>query len=122
MESTPWDAIVERLAADTKLAEGRHRDTMARLAADERRAEERHRESSEFLAAEERLAEERHRALLGRGKASERVFVATLTDIDRSIQANIELMGEMKDRLDDMGETIRANTQAVLSVLDRLDP
>ncbi|MGH2985701.1 MAG: hypothetical protein ACRDLO_03305 [Solirubrobacterales bacterium] len=45
----------------------------------------------------------------------ERIFVEAITDIDQSIQRNT-------DRLDDMGEAIRANTRAVLSVLDRIEP
>jgi len=62
-----------------------------------------------------RRAEERHRQLLERGRAESRIFISALSDIDRNIQRN-------NDRLDEMGESIRANTQAVLSVLDRLAP
>lgn len=60
-------------------------------------------------------AEERHRRLLERQEASERVFVEAASEINISLQRNSE-------RLDDMADAIRANTRAVLSVLDRLEP
>jgi len=69
----------------------------------------------EELKAMDRRAEERHAQLLERSRASERIFIEALTDIDASIKRTNE-------RLEDMGEAIRANTRAVLSVLDRLGP
>jgi flavin-dependent dehydrogenase len=60
-------------------------------------------------------AEERHRRLLERQERSERLFVSALSDIDASIQSNTE-------RLDDMADAIRANTRAVLAVLNGLEP
>ena len=44
-----------------------------------------------------------------------RLTATVLSDIDLSIKAST-------DRLDDMQDEIRANTRAVLSVLDRLEP
>lgn len=76
----------------------------------------------EQLGEMNRRADERHEQLLARGKASERVFIEALTDIDRSIQRNTETIERNTQRLDDMGASIRANTRAVLSVLDRLEP
>ena len=58
---------------------------------------------------------EGHEGLMRRFERSERIFISALTDIDASIQRSIE-------RLDDMADAIRANTRAVLSVLDRLGP
>jgi hypothetical protein len=49
-----------------------------------------------------------------RAERSERIFVAALSGIDASMQRSVE-------RLDEMGDAIRANTRAVLSVLDRLE-
>jgi hypothetical protein len=80
------DAIVEELKAMDRRAEERHAQLM-----------------------------ERHEHLLERSRASERIFIEALTDIDASIKRS-------NQRLEDMGEAIRANTRAVLSVLDRLGP
>jgi anion-transporting ArsA/GET3 family ATPase len=65
------------------------------------------------LKAMDRRSEECHERLLERSRASERIFIVAMTEIDASLKRNTE-------RLDDMGEAIRANTRAVLSVLDRL--
>ena len=70
----------------------------------DRRAEERH----------EQLRQG-HERLLERSRASERIFIEALTDIDASIKRTNE-------RLEDMGEAIRANTRAVLAALDRFGP
>jgi methyl-accepting chemotaxis protein len=78
----------------------------------------------------------RHRRLIERQERSERIFVDALGDIDRSIQSSTESIQRNTERLGDMGgalreirdavremrEEIRANTRAVLSVLDRLGP
>jgi hypothetical protein len=63
----------------------------------------------------DRRAEERHEQLLERSRASQRIFIEALTDIDLSIKRSNE-------RLEDMGAAIRANTRAVLTVLDRFGP
>ncbi len=60
-------------------------------------------------------AEERPRNLLERQERSERLFVAALSDVDTSIQRNTA-------RLDDMADAIRANTRAVVTVLNGLEP
>ncbi|MGH2989115.1 MAG: hypothetical protein ACRDMA_04515 [Solirubrobacterales bacterium] len=60
-------------------------------------------------------AEERHRNLLERQERSERLFVAALSDVATSIQRNTA-------RLDDMADAIRANTRAVVTVLNGLEP
>jgi hypothetical protein len=56
-----------------------------------------------------------HRRLLDRFARSEDRVVEALGDLHLEASRNT-------DRLDDMRESIRANTQAVLSVLDRLGP
>lgn len=45
-------------------------------------------------------------------------LTTTLTAVVESFQAEMSKLGR---RLDDMGDQIRANTRAVLTVLDRLD-
>ncbi len=65
---------------------------------------------------------QRHQQLLERGKTSERVFIDALVDIDASIKQSNERSAEITASIRDMRESIRANTQAVLSVLDRLGP
>ena len=45
-------------------------------------------------------------------------LTTTLTAVVESFQAEMSKLGR---RLDDMGDQIRANTRAVLNVLDRLD-
>lgn len=57
----------------------------------------------------------RHEQMMRRFERSEQVFIEAISDIDASLKRNTE-------RLDEMGQWIRANTQAVLSVLDRLGP
>ncbi|MGH2951091.1 MAG: hypothetical protein ACRDKX_03505 [Solirubrobacterales bacterium] len=64
-------------------------------------------------------AEERHRRLLERQERSERIFVGAIGDIEAGTARRLD---EIADRLSEMGEAIRANTRAVLSVLDRLEP
>jgi len=56
-----------------------------------------------------------HRRLLDRFAASEDRVVEALGDLHLEVARNTA-------RLDDMREGIRANTQAVLSMLDRLGP
>jgi hypothetical protein len=56
-----------------------------------------------------------HRRLLDRFARSEDRVVEALGDLHLEASRNT-------DRLDDMRESIRANTQAVLSVLNRLGP
>jgi hypothetical protein len=68
------------------------------------------------LAAERHEALMReHRRLLDRFARSEDRVVDALGDLQNEATRNTS-------RLDDMGEAIRANTRAVLSVLDRLGP
>ena len=62
----------------------------------------------------ERMQESFERTIR-RSERSENAFIVAISDIAANIQRNT-------DRLDDMGEAIRANTQAVLSMLDRLGP
>ena len=49
---------------------------------------------------------------MARMQRTERIFVEALSEISLDIRRNTE-------RLDDMGDAIRANTRAVLSMLDR---
>lgn len=73
-------------------------------------------DASEARAAEHhRALLERHTALLERQERSERHFITAMSDIEAGMQRNTE-------RLDDMADAIRANTRAVLTVLDRLEP
>jgi len=65
-------------------------------------------------AAEER-AQERHRQLLERSQRESGHVIAAISEVS----ADLHRVGQ---RLDDMKDEIRANTQAVLSVLDRLEP
>ena len=91
-----------------------------------RRAEERH----EFLLRQWHksmaLERARHQELIGRGKASERVFISAFDEIvarlERSDQRADAASREHVDAIRDMRASIRANTEAVLSVLDRLGP
>lgn len=69
------------------------------------------RESREYRAQ----ASARQEQLMRRFERSENLFIKAISDIDLSLQRNAA-------RLDDMGEAIRADRQAVLSVLDRLGP
>ena len=108
MNEVPWDAIGGQLAEVNRRAEERHRWLMSD-------AEEHHQRLIRRWEQSDARAEERHRKLLERQERSERVFVSALGDIDASIQRNTE-------RLDDMGDAIRANTRAVLTVLNGLEP
>lgn len=67
----------------------------------------------------EKRAQARHIQLTRRWERSEKLFVAAISDITAETTRELRKIGE---RLDDMGDEIRANTRAVLSVLDRLDP
>lgn len=60
-----------------------------------------------FAAREERL--------MGRWERSEKLFVEAMSEISLELR----MVGE---RLDDMGDQIKANTQAVLRALDRFGP
>ena len=81
----------------------------------ERRAEQRHASMMRRFDEQDKRAQERHEQLMQRGRADAQLFTQVLNDIDTSMQRSIE-------RLDDMADAIRANTKAVLSVLDRLEP
>ncbi len=74
----------------------------------------------------DRRAEERHRALIGRGRASERVFIAAFSEIETAIERSSDRADrnarEHREAIQDMRASIRANTDAVLAVLDRLEP
>lgn len=80
---------------------------------------ERHDRSIErlFRKMDERDArsEAREERLMRRWERSENLFVSAFSEMSGEHE-------QMLARLDDMGDAIRANTQAVLSVLDRLEP
>ena len=61
------------------------------------------------------LQAESHEQMMRRMDRRDDLLVEAIGDIDLSLKRNA-------DRLEDMGDAIRANTQAVLSVLDRLGP
>jgi hypothetical protein len=55
--------------------------------------------------------------------ADQREFMRELTlRHERSTQAAVRTLDAQTRRLDDMGDQIRADTRAVLAVLDRLEP
>jgi glutamine amidotransferase PdxT len=99
-------------------SEDRHRDLLDRATAAlegieatvARQAESFDRQAEAF----DRQAES-HERMMHRIERSEATFVRAIGDIDISLQRNTE-------RLEDMGDAIRADTRAVLSVLDRLGP
>jgi hypothetical protein len=74
-----------------------------------------------FRKMDERDArsEAREERLMERWERSEKLFVSAIADISHETTSQLQ---QMSARLDDIGDAIRANTQAVLSVLDRLDP
>ena len=65
-------------------------------------------------AAFDRQAET-HERMMHRMDRRDDTLVEAIGDIDLSLKRNTE-------RLEDMGDAIRANTQAVLAMLDRLGP
>jgi hypothetical protein len=79
------------------------------------RAEARHRQLMREMDEWSARAEARHRQTLERSQRGETVLIEALTDIDASIKGSVE-------RLDEIGGAIRANTRAVISVLERLEP
>ena len=104
------------------MAEEAHRDLLERATVAlerQERAFERQEQTLEEMMRRWEIsdarAEERHRRLFERQERSERIFVEATSEINVSLQRNTE-------RLDDMADAIRANTRAVLSVLDRLEP
>ena len=71
-----------------------------------------------------RRAEERHRELIARGRASERVMLAEFNELHERVErGEVQADARFRESLDalrDMRDSIRANTEAVLAVLDRL--
>jgi len=67
------------------------------------------------MAEARAAAREGHRQLLERSQRSESHFIAAMSEIQQGLERNTQ-------RLEDMGDQIRANTRAVLAVLDRLEP
>lgn len=108
MSEAGQEPIVEQLEAMNGRAEERHRVMLRRW--------------DESIA----LDRERHRELIEHGKASERVFIAAFNDIEASLERSNERADtanrEHIEAVRDMRDSIRANTEAVLSVLDRLGP
>ena len=99
-------------------SEDRHEDLLDRATAAleridatfERQAASFDRQSDAF----DRQAES-HERMMHRMERRDDMFMEAISEVGLSLQRNT-------DRLEDMADTIRANTQAVLSVLDRLGP
>lgn len=104
------DAHRDLLDRATAALEGIER-TIARQA----ESFERQNESFDRMTARFDRQNEAFDRMTRRWELSENLFLAAISEISASVQRNTE-------RLDDMGEAIRANTRAVLSVLDRLGP
>jgi hypothetical protein len=103
----------ELLKRHRELSEG-HRELLHRnreLGEGQRELLKSHRE----LRESHRELRRHQEKMMRRFERSEGIFIAALSDIEASMQRSIE-------RLDDMGDAIRADTRAVLSVLDRLGP
>jgi hypothetical protein len=64
----------------------------------------------------------RHERSERRQERSEQMFIAAMSDIEASIQRNTDRLDDLGAVIADMRESIQANTRAVLSVLDRLEP
>ena len=86
------------------------------------RFDEMHRRLDARIEEMNRRGENRHGQLLERSRASERIFIEAMTDIDQSIKRSNERMSAHMLAIRDMPESIRADTQAVLLLLDRLGP
>ena len=114
----PQRDLLERATA---ALEGIDRTVASQGKAFERQAVAFDRQAESFEKMMRRMDEDRaearahHERMIRRMERSETIFVEAIGDIDQSIQRNT-------DRLEDMRESIRANTQAILSVLDRLEP
>ncbi|MGH2954292.1 MAG: hypothetical protein ACRDK9_09795 [Solirubrobacterales bacterium] len=102
---------IEGIDATLQRQDASLNELFARMDERDARADER-----DALAAERHEALMReHRGLLDRFARSEDRVVDALGEMSVTIQRNVE-------RLDDMRHEIKANTQAVLAVLDRLGP
>jgi hypothetical protein len=101
------------------MAGSAHRDLLERATVALERQERTFNEMMRRWEVSDARAEESHRRLLERQERSERIFVEAIGDIEASHGRRLD---EIANRLSEMGEAIRANTRAVLSVLDRLEP
>jgi CRISPR/Cas system-associated endonuclease/helicase Cas3 len=86
-----------------------------------RRQEEQMRRQEEHMLRQEERDEERMRQQQEWQEERMRRNERVIADNSRAMEALTNMLRGMAKHLDDMGDQIRANTQAVLSMLDRLD-
>jgi cytochrome c556 len=67
-------------------------------------------------------AQAREERMMRRFERSEQVFIEAISDIDANIQRNNERLEEMGAGLREIRDSIRAHTEAIFAVLDRLGP
>lgn len=103
--------------------------TVARQAESfDRQAESFDRQAESFDRLVSRLEADRvesrahHERMMRRMDRSEAILVEAIGDIDLSLQRNTDRLEQMGAAIRDIRDTVQANTQAVLSVLDRLGP
>jgi septal ring factor EnvC (AmiA/AmiB activator) len=106
----PGEPHRDLLERATSALEAIERTSDRQVEAFERQADAFERQAKAFARQEKSFER-----MMRRFERSENVFIAAISDMDVSIQRNTE-------RIDDMGEAIRADTRAVLSMLDRLGP
>jgi hypothetical protein len=114
--------LLERHERHEAEAREQHRLLLERHERHEAEAREQHARLLERHEHHEAEAREHHERLLQRIERGEHIFVAALSEINVSLGRNTQRLDEMGERIRDMGEAIRADTQAVLTVLDRLEP
>jgi hypothetical protein len=71
--------------------------------------------------AEHKALIERLEGVVERNTLAMEAVVGAMTQIDGSMARIDRSMARMRRAMDDMGDQIRANTQAVLKALDRFD-
>jgi hypothetical protein len=74
------------------------------------------------IDANEARAQARHERMMRRFERSESLFIEAMSDLGASLKKNSEGIDETRVAIRDVGESFRAHTQAVLSMLDRLGP
>lgn len=116
--SDPYRDLAERTTAAIERMDARWEAMNERWESMDERWEEHVRVLEGHSRTIERNTESIER-LMRRQDRSEQLFISTIADLERS---HHEWSERLANRLDDMGDAIRANTQAVLSVLDRLEP
>jgi hypothetical protein len=60
--------------------------------------------------------------MMRRFERSENAFIEAISNIDRNIQRNNERLDELGAGLREIRDSIRAHTEAIFAMLDRLGP